>query len=390
MNARTVGTKTVSATTVTATTVSARTVSTSAKSFELPEELMATRPPETRGVPRDRVRMLVATADGLEHRTAAELPRVMQPGDLLVINTSDTLAAALTGVSSDRERVEVHLSTLDPAAGQSYPAALAGTASQWVVEVRVPGPPGGEPSLHDRAGTAVRLSGGGRLELAGSAPEGLSISRLWRGRLHTPQPLGRWLAEHGAPIRYPYVSASWPLSFYRTEHADTPGSAEMPSAGRPLTGRLLRRLAAHGVRVSAVLLHTGVSSPEPGEPPYDEWFSVPASTAAAVRATRAEGGRVIAVGTTVVRALESAVDDTGAIGAASGWTGLLVTPRRGVTAVDGLLTGWHEPEASHLLMLGAIAGPELLDASYAEALRTGYLWHEFGDVHLIVPGRHRP
>ncbi|HEY2724874.1 MAG TPA: S-adenosylmethionine:tRNA ribosyltransferase-isomerase [Pseudonocardiaceae bacterium] len=355
----------------------------------LPPELIATRPPETRGVPRDRVRMLVATADGLAHHTAADLPRVLRAGDLLVLNTSDTLPAALTGVTSGRERVEVHLSTLDPAAGQTYPAALAATASHWLVEVRTPGPPGGEPSPANRAGTSIRLTGGGLVELGSSAPEGLAVSRLWRGRLHTPQPLGHWLAEHGAPIRYHYVTASWPLSFYRTEHADTPGSAEMPSAGRPLTRRLLRRLAVRGVQVAPVVLHTGVSSADAGEPPYDEWFSVPVATARAVREARAEGRRVIAVGTTVVRALESAVDGTGTVRPAAGWTGLVITPRRGVATVDGLLTGWHEPRASHLLMLGAIAGEELLGASYAEARRAGYRWHEFGDLHLIVPGHSR-
>ncbi|HEY6422469.1 MAG TPA: S-adenosylmethionine:tRNA ribosyltransferase-isomerase [Pseudonocardiaceae bacterium] len=204
---------------------------------------------------------------------------------------------------------------------------------------------------------------------------------MWSGELRTPVALGRWLHEYGAPIRYGYVSAPWPLSAYRTKYADTPGSAEMPSAGRPLTLRLLRRLRARGVQVAAVVLHTGVSSAESGEPPYPEWFAVPDSTDAAVRAARAEGRLVIAVGTTVVRALESA-----AAGTNSGWTDLVVTPHRGVTTVDGLLTGWHEPAASHLLMLGALAGPDLLATSYAEALRSGYRGHEFGDVHLILPG----
>ncbi|MGH3479524.1 MAG: S-adenosylmethionine:tRNA ribosyltransferase-isomerase [Nocardioidaceae bacterium] len=355
--------------------------------FVLPDHLLATAPPEARGVPRDRVRMLVATDGGLEHRSVADLPTVLRAGDLLVVNTSGTLPAALRGVTSGGQRVEVHLSTLDPSAPMGYPAALAGTTSRWVVEVRTAvgeqgGPLGGEPSPQDRTGTRIRLTGGGYLQLDSSAPAGSTNSRLWCGHLRTPFALGEWLHEYGAPIRYRYASAPWPLSAYRTEYADTPGSAEMPSAGRPLTSRLLHRLRARGVSVAALVLHTGVSSAESGEPPYAEWFAVPGSTAKAVQAARSKRRRVIAVGTTVVRALESAVA-LGGVG--SGWTDLVVTPERGVTTVDGLLTGWHEPAASHLLMLGALAGRDLLAASYAEALRAGYRWHEFGDVHLILP-----
>ncbi len=346
--------------------------------FELPDSLVAGGPPESRGVARDRVRMLVATPGGLDHRVVADLPGLLRAGDLLVVNTSDTLPAALTGVSPDGERVEVHLSTLDPSAGAAYPAVLADTASRWVVEMRAPGPPGGAASWVDRAGATVHLAGGGGLDIDERYAPG---SRLWTAWLHTPAPLRAWLAEHGQPIRYSYAGAPWPLSAYRTEHADTPGSAEMPSAGRPMTRRLLRRLAARGIDVATLVLHTGVPSAEPGEPPYAEWFAVPAATATAVRRAR----RVIAVGTTVVRALET----TGGA-AGSGWTDLVVTPEHRMAGVDGLLTGWHEPAASHLQMLQAIAGPDLLAASYAEALRVGYRWHEFGDTHLILPGRKRP
>lgn len=325
--------------------------------------------------------MLVATDGGLEHRSVAELPTVLRAGDLLVVNTSDTLPDELARVTSDGQLVEVHLSTLDPGVALDYPTALANTTSRWVVEIRTPGPPGGEPSLQDRTGTRIRLTGGGIVQLDRSAPAGSTSSRLWCGTLSSPIALGEWLHEYGAPIRYRYASAPWPLSAYRTEYADTPGSAETPSAGRPLTKRLLYRLRARGVQVAALLLHTGVSSVESGELPYAEWFAVPDSTTEAVHAARGEGRRVIAVGTTVVRALES-VGAACSIG--SGWTDLVVTPERGVTMVDGLLTGWHEP--THLLMLGALAAPDLLAASYTEALRAGYRWHEFGDVHLILPG----
>jgi len=356
---------------------------------ELPTKLaggaLATAPAEALGLRRDGVRLLVAGPGGLHHRTAADLPNALRAGDLLVLNTSDTLAAALTGVTHDGERVEVHLSTLDPTEPVDYPAALRASRSRWIVEVRTGGGPGGalggEPSELDRTGTEIRLAGGGLLR--GVRPTG--SRRLWSAGLVTPDPLLGWLAAHGDPIRYRYVSARWPLSAYRTSYADTPGSAEMPSAGRAITPRVLRRLAARGVRVAGLLLHTGVSSLEAGDGPHPEWFEVPPSTAAAVADTRATGSRVVAVGTTVVRALESAAVAAGRPVASSGWTDLVVTPSRGVRSVDGLLTGWHEPAASHLLMLEAVAGRRLLVDSYAEALRAGYRWHEFGDLHLILP-----
>jgi S-adenosylmethionine:tRNA ribosyltransferase-isomerase len=192
------------------------------------------------------------------------------------------------------------------------------------------------------------------------------------------------LHDHGEPIRYGYVARPWPLSAYQTVYATTPGSAEMPSAGRPFTPRLVVSLVARGVAVAPIVLHAGVSSPERHEPPFPEQYAVPAPTAALVNATRRRGGRVIAVGTTVVRALETAVGTDGTVTSGSGWTSLVIGPERGVRAVDGLITGWHEPEASHLQMLEAIAGTATLRASYEAALAGGYLWHEFGDSHLIL------
>ena len=354
-----------------------------ALTFALPDELVATAPPEARGLSRDGGRLLVASAsEGLAHRRAYHLPATLRPGDLLVLNTSDTLPAALRGVSADGEPVAVHLSTVDPAAGAPPAEALRSRSSDWVVEVRRPtGRPGGAPSRVDRAGTRIRLAGGGLLRLHVPYPVPTAAYRLWTAELTTPAPLRGWLVEHGQPIRYAYTGAPWPLAAYRTSYADTPGSAEMPSAGRPLTARTFRRLRARGVRTAGLVLHSGVSSPEAGEPPYAEWYSVPPSTVDAVAATRAAGGRVVAVGTTVVRALESAART----GVTEGWTHLVVGPDQPVSTVDGLLTGWHPPEASHLRLLEAVAGTALLCASYREALAQGYRWHEFGDSHLILP-----
>ena len=201
----------------------------------------------------------------------------------------------------------------------------------------------------------------------------------------TPESLPSFLDAHGAPIRYGYVTTPWPISAYQNVYATEPGSAEMPSAGRPFTHDMLARLVAAGVGVTPLLLHTGVSSLESHELPYPEYFDVPAATAHRVNDAHRYGGRVIAVGTTVVRALESAASPDGTVVSTQGWTEEVVTPQRGVRAVDGLITGWHEPRASHLLMLEAIAGRAVLAAAYAAALSQRYHWHEFGDTHLLLP-----
>jgi S-adenosylmethionine:tRNA ribosyltransferase-isomerase len=142
---------------------------------------------------------------------------------------------------------------------------------------------------------------------------------------------------------------------------------------------------ARGIGVAPILLHTGVASLEAAEAPYPEYFRVSAPSARKINDTRRDGGRVIAVGTTVVRALETVVDERGTLSPGRGWTDTVITPDRSVRSVDGLLTGWHEPEASHLAMLEAIAGEDLVERSYAAAVAEGYLWHEFGDVHLVLP-----
>ncbi|MEP6696618.1 MAG: S-adenosylmethionine:tRNA ribosyltransferase-isomerase [Pseudonocardiales bacterium] len=355
-------------------------------SFELPEELAAAGPPERRGVPRDGVRMLVASAaEGLRHAHARDLPDALRPGDLAVLNTSETLPAALAGLTGDGEPVAVHLSTVLPGSGRTPSAALAATSSPWVVELRRSLPSGSEPSYADRSGAVITVAGRARVDVRRSHPAGAARSRLWVADVRTPRPLGEWLGQYGEPIRYSHIRGRWPISAYRTAYGDVPGSAEMPSAGRPLTTALIRRLRQRGVEVRSLVLHCGVSSLEGGDPPHAEWFSLPSSTAVAVNRARGQGRRVVAVGTTVVRALESAVDSSGGVQAGQGWTDLVITPDRGVAVVDGLLTGWHEPAASHLWMLAALAGSALLCDSYRSALEHGYRWHEFGDVHLLLP-----
>jgi S-adenosylmethionine:tRNA ribosyltransferase-isomerase len=330
----------------------------------------ATEPPEARGITRDAVRMMVGHRRDLSivHAHAHDLPAHLDEGDLVVVNTSGTLAAALDALGEDGTPLVVHLS-------QRLPAGL------WLVELRRPNGKATEPWFEEPPGYTLRLIGGGEIRLATRFE---ASRRLWVATLDLPQPILTYLAVHGRPIRYGYVTRDWPLDTYQNVYAREPGSAEMPSAGRPFTPELVTRLIAKGVGVTPLVLHTGVSSLEANEHPYPEWYRVPPSTASRINETRAHGGRVVAIGTTVVRALESVVDRERRVHAGEGWTDVVVTPERGAHAVDGLLTGWHEPEASHLQMLEAIAGRALLDVSYAAASAEGYLWHEFGDVHLIL------
>ena len=358
----------------------ARGEDTDALDFALPPELEATEPPEARGLARDGVRLLVSRGmpPRMSHHHFADIAEALEPGDLLVINTSGTLNAALAGVRSDGSALEVHLSTHLP-------------GDIWTLELRQPGPKGTLPFREGRAGETITLPAGGMATLlAPYATDRAALSlesgvRLWLATLALPSPLEPYLARHGFPIRYGYVPRRWPAKYYQTVYATEMGSAEMPSAGRAFTPEVITRLIAHGVQIAPLLLHTGVSSLEDHEPPYEEYYRVPMATAHAVNATHAAGRRVVAVGTTVVRALETVTDEEGVTHPGEGWTPLVITAERGVCAAQGLLTGLHEPRASHLWMLEAIAGRAHIGAAYTEALRQRYLWHEFGDLHLLLP-----
>ncbi|MFE9059335.1 S-adenosylmethionine:tRNA ribosyltransferase-isomerase [Streptomyces mutabilis] len=341
----------------------------------VPEELSARVPAEQRGpgLERDDVRLLVSRGTEVSHHCFRELPRLLRAGDLLVVNTSPTLAAAVDG-RVGHARVVVHFST-------------RGDDGRWAVELREPDGRGTTRARADsREGLAVRLPGGGRLVL--ERPLSPGAERLWWARVSGAR-VPALLREHGRPVRYSYTERDQPLSAYQTVFAlpseDGTGSAEMPSAARPFTARLVAELVSRGVQFAPVRLDTGVASAESHEPPYPERFSVPEASARLINAARAGDGRVLAVGTTAVRAVESAAGADGVVRARAGWTDLVVTPERGVRVVDGLLTGLHEPEASHLLMLEAVAGRAAIDRGYEAAVRGRYLWHEFGDVHLLLP-----
>lgn len=346
--------------------------------FELPKNLECSLPTEERGMARDEVRLLVShyQDDRLYHNTFKSIGDYLLPGDVLVINTSGTLAAALSAKNAAGEKLRIHLSTQR-------------SDQFWVVEIRRERAEGGTVRYHrGEPGGRLDLAGGGQLELIesyyGANTEDEHL-RLWVVRFHLQEKVMDYLHQHGKAIRYGYLKKSYPLSYYQTVFAQEPGSAEMPSAGRAFTPELVAQLVARGVVFAPLLLHTGVASLELEERPYDEFYRVPASTAQLVNLARAEGRRVIAVGTTAIRALETMTDHYGKTRAGQGWTNTFITPERGLHGIDGLITGFHEPKASHLLMLETLTGKRHLEHSYHAALTEGYQWHEFGDLHLILP-----
>ena len=371
--------------------------------FELPPALEASEPPEARGVPRDAVRMMVSRrrTGEITHHTFSDLPDLLLPGDLLVVNTSATLPAAVRCGPG----LVMHFSTSLP-------------DGSWLAELRAVRGHATEPFPGGSPGQALPLPGGAVATLAERV-----TGRLWRVRLSTA--VVPYLLRHGSFIHYSYVASDWPAEAYQTVFATTPGSAEMPSASRPFTAQMLARLVVRGVTIAPLTLHTGVSSLEGDEEPYPEPYDIPPATARLVDMTRQAGGRVVAVGTTVVRALETAAarvggtagvagvasrastggpvtkepgrrpagvpgvapraNTDGPLPASAGWTHHLVTPQTPPRVVDALFTGLHEPRSTHLLMLNAFAGADLLRRCYAAAVEHSYLWHEFGDVHLLLP-----
>jgi len=349
--------------------------------FAVGDDLAAHEPPEVRGLARDQVRLMVSRRndDAITHTRFFDFPGFINAGDVIVVNTSATFNAALDAeresLDDERSDIVMHLST---------PIS----EHEWVVELREHSDKGTTPLLDAEAGETIHLPANGSATLvepylhATTAFPGGPV-RLWVADLSIPDTVITYTARFGAPIRYGYVQKSWPLSFYQTIFAGESGSAEMPSAGRAFTHEIVERLKRNGVHIVPITLHTGVSSLESHEPPYPERYRVPDLTANVVNAARADGGRVVAVGTTVVRALETVADENGNVKSKTGWTDLVVTPERGLRVVDAILTGFHEPKASHLSMLEALADRDHIALAYDAAIVNHYLWHEFCDLHLI-------
>ena len=343
-------------------------------SFTLPPELAADEPPERRGIARDEVRLLVIDrASGqLEHTRFDHFGEFLRAGDLLVFNSSRTLPASLSGCVEHGPCIEIRLAEHLP-------------DDSWLALLRCQR---GDP-----------FSCGLRPKMLVDLGQGLTatirmrdehIPRLWQLSFSkSGSELINAFYLVGRPVRYEYVSAPCGLDYYQTVYAREPGSAEMPSAGRAFTWRLLFDLQRRGVETAYIVLHTGLSSYLDEEldaqhPASEEEYFVSERAADKINETHARGGRVIAVGTTVVRTLESAADEQKRVQAGHGYTRLLITANHALKAVDGLLTGLHEPEASHLDLLTSFLPAEKIKEAYQEAVRQKYLWHEFGDLNLIL------
>ncbi|MGA8302183.1 MAG: S-adenosylmethionine:tRNA ribosyltransferase-isomerase [Thermoplasmata archaeon] len=334
--------------------------------FDRPSDLGATRTPEDRGVARDGIRLLVTGGNGSLHRTFRDLPELLEPGDLVVVNESATLPASLPARGPSGEFL-LNVCT-------EYGGGIWLAEPRW--SVSGPGPVPMTPGVPIDAGSV-------RFRPVGAFP---GIERLWFYRADGD--VSGAMRAVGRPIRYGYLAHAYPLDAYQTVFGRVPGSAEMPSAGRPFTPAGVRALAERGVGIASIVLHAGVSSLEsepdrPEIPPvYPEPFDVPQTTAERVNATRAGGHRVVAVGTTVVRALETAWGGCGVV-PRRGFTRLTLGPGSPIRSVDGLISGLHDPRTSHLALLFAFAGEGRVRAAYADAVRERYLWHEFGDSHLV-------
>ena len=340
-------------------------------SFSIPPELEAHEPAEHRGKSRDDVRLLVTGADhGARHAQFDALADFLSPGDLLVLNDSMTFPAALRAARENGEEIVLHFAPLQSPepAGDAQPITA-------IIEPR---------KAAVRPGEQFALPGAARATILGRQP---GSRRLWQAAIVLPLPYHAYFARFGKPIAYPHAKSDLPIDAYQTTFARVLGSSEMPSAGRPFTQAIIDRLIARDIGVAMVTLHAGLSSEERDELPIDEWREVPLQTAAVIRRVKRRGSRVIAVGTTVIRALESSLDRKQRIIPSRGWTGLHITPDRPMRVVDGLLTGFHEPASTHLAILESVAGRPHIENAYRAALSERYLWHEFGDAHLILPAR---
>ncbi|KGP71491.1 S-adenosylmethionine:tRNA ribosyltransferase-isomerase [Pontibacillus yanchengensis] len=342
-------------------------MNTLATSFHIPDSLHAEVPPEHRGLRRDDVRLMVLQKGekNASHNRFDEIDKFLEAGDVLVVNNSRTIPPVLKG-SQGKQNVEIRLSR--KISTHQWEALLLGTFIQTNVPIQL------------SEGLEATISG------LGSEPPLVTLSFSEGGST-----LLDYIYRYGEPVRYEYIHHPWPLETYQTVYGAIPGSVEMPSAGRAFTWGLLSKLKAKGVRIASIQLHAGLSYYEKNRWPnpnnHPEAFAVPEETAKLINTAKQNGKRVIAVGTTVVRALESTVHEQGEVKASSGITKLYIDQHHRVTSVDGLLTGFHEPEASHLHMLRAFMPEKKLIKAYKEALNKGYLWHEFGDMNLILSER---
>ena len=349
-----------------------------AYNFYLPDYLQRPKPTETRGIPRDEIRLMVSNISNnhIEHTIFRNIGEYLRPDDVLVINTTGTLNTPLKAMTKDGISVKVHLSSKQK-------------DNHWAVALRKATENEIENFHTVHQGEFLALDGGGSVEIIQpycSKNSHQQHLQLWETKIHIEGDLQNYLDENTTPIFPNYIREQYPQSYYQTVFAKEMGSTQLASGGRGFTASLLTRLIAKGIQVVPVLLHIGGGIENIGKPgPFEEYYQVSEVTANTINKARKAGKRIIAIGTTVVRALETVANKDGFIKSGEGKTNKFITPEQGVYAIDGLVTGLQSPKASHLLLIEALTGRQHLEICYQEGIEQSYQWHKFGDVHLILP-----
>lgn len=348
--------------------MSDRGLRTSDYDFELPPERIAQSPAER----RDASRLLVVdrAAGTLAHRVFADLPEHIPAGDALVLNETRVFPARLLGRRASGAEAEILLLT-----------PHGGDEKTWTALVR--------PGAKLKPGRAVEISDELRVEIVESTPGGERIVRLV-----TNLPLAEALDRYGEVPLPPYVqhrATEEDRERYQTVYARERGSVAAPTAGLHFTPELLAALQAKGVRIVRLVLHVGVGTFRPVETDdpaqhrmHSEWYSVSAESADALNAVRAASGSIWAVGTTVTRTLETVTDESGVVHAGEGWTDIFIRPPYRFKAVDHLVTNFHLPKSTLLMLVAALAGYDTMMHAYREASEKDYRFFSYGDAMLIV------
>jgi S-adenosylmethionine:tRNA ribosyltransferase-isomerase len=324
-------------------------------------------------VRRDESRLLVVdrARDELVHRFFRDLPELIPPGDVIVLNETRVMPARLVGRRRGGGEAEVLL--LRPLAGRG--------PAEWEALVR--------PGAKLKPGRSVEIGEHLRVDVVGIADEGIRIVRL-----HTPLSIDEAIARYGQVPLPPYIDrAAEPedVERYQTVYARERGSVAAPTAGLHFTPELLQRLEGSGVVVARIVLHVGLGTFRPVEVEdpaehrlHEEWYDVSAGAARAIETARAAGGRVWAVGTTVVRTLESIAAEHGTVRAAQGSTSLFIRPPYRFRVIDRLITNFHLPRSTLLMLVAAFGGYERIMHAYRVAVEDGYRFYSYGDAMVVV------
>lgn len=349
---------------------------TSAFDYDLPPGLIASHP----AAERDTSRLLVVRRDRdtFEHRTFRDIVDIAREGDVIVLNETRVFPARLLGTRAGGGAAEVVL--LHPIAGEPSAQGME-WSSEWTALVR--------PGAKLKAGRSVYIAADLAVAVVDALPDGTRHVRL-----QTTLDPRTAIERYGRMPLPPYIErAAEPsdVERYQTVYARSEGSVAAPTAGLHFTSALLDNLRGRGVDIATVVLHVGVGTFRPVEVEdpaehsmHEEWYEVTEREAERMNRVRRGGGRLWAVGTTVARTLESAADENGLIHPGSGWTRLFIRPGYRFRAVDALITNFHLPRSTLLMLVSAFAGYDRTRAAYDEAMRERYRFYSYGDAMAIL------